>query len=255
MERAEAPIAEFERELAREHASSLPGITARLTIIDRKIKAIGRSDEIEQLTALESERTELQAKQQSPCLLTGDATSERLAEIMMANGGAALSMSGEARGITQVLTGYYNDGKINESIYLSGFVVNEHFRQQRKSSADRIIERPCLTLGTYRQWEVAVTATSMNKICFEGKIINCDVASIRRPLMQPPSPLLRLFHLKEHPGKNRGGKSHLRLTRQNVKLGTPCFVLRKDCGEMCWIRLSKNGWAILLPYLLQKTQT
>lgn len=152
-ERAKTPIEDYESKLVNEHSAEMPKTNSRLAIIEKTLRGIGHnkdaaeSDELlERITALETERLQLEARRMPPILLTGDSTSERLIEIMSANGGATLSMSGEARSIVQVLTGFYNEGRMNESIYLSGFTVMEHVRQNRVGRGDGYIERPCLAI-------------------------------------------------------------------------------------------------------------
>lgn len=156
--RAVAPIAAFERELFMQGEELRPQVTARLKTVERKQQALLRACESreagdeeaeKQFAALEGERQTLQRKLTVPCLISGDATSERLAQLIEEHG-AISSYSGEARGIISVLAGKYDDGQISDSIYLSGFTVEEGFRQNRVSRSDIWIERPWLSI----MWQV-----------------------------------------------------------------------------------------------------
>ena len=81
------------------------------------------------------------------CIVSGEVTSERLAQLMAENCGTMASLTGEARGLVQVLSGRYADGQANDGLYLSAFVVDEPYRRQRVTSGDTSIDRPCLAIG------------------------------------------------------------------------------------------------------------
>lgn len=142
-DRASQPIRLFEQNHQLKLAPREKFLIAEIAKMEKDQEAAENSpDSVGNLEKLRRELSKTQACKQ---VLVGDATTEKLAMISAANGGALASFSGEARGIIQVLSGRYQDGNANDSFYLSAY-TGEPFKQDRVGRAAVSVDRPCLSV-------------------------------------------------------------------------------------------------------------
>ena len=82
-----------------------------------------------------------------PQLIVANVTTEKLAQVLRANGETSCSMSGEARDVIKNVLGKYTKGQnaTDEGLYLSCY-TGEPVSTQRIHSGDTFLESPCLTV-------------------------------------------------------------------------------------------------------------
>ena len=99
-----------------------------------------------ELAQLKAREKELQAQANPPRLVVDDITSPKLAVLMQQNRDVMASLSSDARGAGKLLLGRYNDGSIDEDMYLKAFSADPG-RQDRIGREGSVLNDPCLTIA------------------------------------------------------------------------------------------------------------
>ena len=193
-EHTAAPIREFEdRQLAKFY-EGVPAVKARLAIVEHEIKALtkskpelSRDEKLSLLTKAEDEKANLLKQSTPPCYVTGNATSQALAELMSHNGGMMMSRASDARGVIAILTGRHENDKnrTDDEFYLAAYTVRESYRVHRISRPDVVIHLPCLSLLWLIQDDMYAQLWQRNSLVFGGflaRCLTCSVASTPRKL-------------------------------------------------------------------------
>jgi hypothetical protein len=144
-----APFLAYERELQAKHATRRPEIEAELAVIRKRIFSIiqkGAANDKTQLARLTAKERELLAQLKEPRLVVEDITSPRLAVLMQENRDVLASLSADARGSGKILLGRYNDGGLDEDIYLKAF-SSDSARQDRVGRPGAALDDPCLSIA------------------------------------------------------------------------------------------------------------
>lgn len=147
-----APLFSYERRLEAEHASRLPRIEAELAIVQKEIATIQKGSTkniddttLQTLAKLKTRETALLLDQIAPRVVVEDVTSQKLATMMEENGETLASLSPDARGAGKILLGRYNEGNLDEDIYLKAF-SGDSCRQDRIGRLGASLDDPALTI-------------------------------------------------------------------------------------------------------------
>lgn len=145
----------------------LPQLRARLEVVEGKHKkakrgALGEPDSLSEeqatrdLADLERKRLDIEQKLEAESgFSVENITSEKLAVSLASQPGEALlSLSAEARGAKDVLTGRYNKGKADDSLYLAGY-SGDYCRFDRLNRPPVELRSPCISLAWMIQPDAA----------------------------------------------------------------------------------------------------
>jgi hypothetical protein len=167
------PIQQYEAELVRMHKDTKFD-TEQLSAeaVDKAgdlAKAISREKDEAKRKALRDELKALKTQEPKvspdPKLLVDDVTQERLAQLMIEQGGCMAMMSDEG-GIFDILAGRYSEG-INLDLFLKAHDAGQ-FRIDRLNRPSEYIERACLSIGLCVQPDIIHRALGTRKE-FKGR--------------------------------------------------------------------------------------
>jgi Protein of unknown function (DUF3987) len=101
---------------------------------------------IKKLAQLKAREQGLLLQLNVPRVVVEDITSQKLASLMQQNRDVMASLSADARGAGKVLLGRYNEGSLDEDIYLKAF-SSDSSRQDRIGRAGSSLNDPCLAIA------------------------------------------------------------------------------------------------------------
>lgn len=149
------PISEWERDEAARLGPELAAAREEREVLEQRRKHARQraalSKEVEKESA-EGEAKELARQIASlredrpPTLMTTEATSEGLVELMVCNGERALVASAEGDAIEVIMGRYDDKGKPNIGIWLNGY-SGDRVRVHRRNRPEQALERPALSVA------------------------------------------------------------------------------------------------------------
>jgi len=172
-QRATKPLRDAElRRLDDWERNVAPSILARQRVLEREQRRLLRTSEGADLLRMETIEKDIASTYRElaarPCFLVGDATKEKLAEIMAGQPREVLaSMSPEARGILQIIDGKYSGGD-DFDFYCSGYSGDLISIDRVKNQNRILLRQPCLAITWMVQPDVLATLLQRRAITDGG---------------------------------------------------------------------------------------
>lgn len=149
------PLLDYEKSVVtewREH--KLPDIKARIRLRKQRQDALHKQASkqpqaseanVQELIGIERQLAELERGLKQPCLIFGEATREKIVEMLSHSRRETLaSASAEARGCINSLLGRYNS-KTDEDVFVALW-TGDYYKLSRINRPDTLVHHPCLSL-------------------------------------------------------------------------------------------------------------
>jgi putative DNA primase/helicase len=165
------PLVEWEKEQARKLKplvleDEAKRVVSKRRLSDLQVQAAKESDNSELMKQIAELQMQLDAKPiQPPRLWTGDVTAEEL-QNMLAEHQEKMSLLADEGGIFEVMTGMYNDGKVNIDVFLQAWSGSP--ARINRGSREVILDKPVLSFGLTVQPEILSSLAKGNKKKLKG---------------------------------------------------------------------------------------
>jgi hypothetical protein len=149
------PFLDCEKSLVKNWRENvLPGLKAKIRMLKQRQDTLHKQASkhpqtseagLQELTDIERQLTELERGLQEPCLVFGEATREKIVQLVSLSHRETLaSASAEARGCINALMGRYN-AKTDEDVFVALW-TGDYYKLSRIQRPDTVLHNPCLSL-------------------------------------------------------------------------------------------------------------
>lgn len=149
------PLMDYQKKVVKHwRENELPATNAKIKMLNHRQEALSKQSSkqtgnpdssLQELTVIEQQLQELQSGLEEPCLVVGEATREKLVEMMSHCRRETLATaSAEARGCMNTLMGRYNK-TTDEDVFVAVW-TGDFYKLSRIKRPSTTLDKPCLSL-------------------------------------------------------------------------------------------------------------